>query len=311
MNKRVVMACYFYPRGGSAQVIRYLASRLRKSLSIHLYTGSLGEAGALTNASTFYAGMDPIQLDYTKADLEWQKGGYPMLADPPMQGSFEDRPGVADVFLAKLSPELARRQVLAWRQLLSLEEKEPDIVHLHHLTPMHYAAFDLWSNATVVTHLHGTELKMIETIRETRGLKFGDWWIDQMRTSADRSRLLITVSLQDRDLALDLLSVPTSKVVTIPNGVDVDLFRPRNLSDDERTSHWRRWLVTDPQGWVPNGSPASVTYSDADLGTFRNVDGSLAPILLFVGRFTAFKRIDVLLDAFEMFRANSEYTAPL
>lgn len=311
MSQRVVMACYFYPRGGSAQVVRYLTSRLKKSFNIQLYTGSLGEAGSLTNASTFYAGMDPIQLDYSKAELEWQNGGDPMLAEPPMQGSFEDRPGVADIFLAKLNPDLAGRQVSAWRRLFSLEEKEPDIVHLHHLTPMHDAAFDLWKNATVVTHLHGTELKMIETIRETRGLKFGEWWIDHMRTSADRSRLIITVSPQERNLALDLLSVPLSKVVTIPNGVDVDVFRQSILSDDERLSHWRRWLVADPQGWVPNGSPGSVKYSDADLGLFRNADGSLAPILLFVGRFTAFKRIDVLLDAYEMFRANSEHTAPL
>ena len=99
--------------------------------------------------------------------------------------------------------------------------------------------------------------------------------------------------------------------VTIPNGVDVDVFRPRDLTDDERISHWRRWLVTDPQGWEPNGNPGGVRYSDADLRLFRNADGSLAPVLMFVGRFTAFKRIDVLIDAYEVFRANSEQTAPL
>ena len=305
------MALYFYPRGGSAQVVRYLAGRLGKSLSTRLYTGSLGETGALTHAGTFFAGMNPIPLDYTVADLEWRNGGDPLRADPPMHGSFEDRPAVPDIFMAKLSPEQAGRQVLAWRRLFSLEDKEPEIVHLHHLTPMHYAAFDLWSNAKVVTHLHGTDLKMMETIRKTRGLRYGEWWIDQMRTSADRSSLLITVSLHDRDLALDLLSVPASKVVTISNGVDVDIFRPRSLSDDEKFSYWRRWLVTDPQGWEPNGSPGSIRYSDADLGLLRNADGSLAPILLFVGRFTAFKRIDVLLDAYEMLRASSEQTAPL
>ncbi|MCH8090191.1 MAG: hypothetical protein IH955_09295, partial [Chloroflexi bacterium] len=82
-------------------------------------------------------------MDYSVADRDWRDGGDPLLADPPMHGSFEDRPGVPDVFLAKLSPELAARQVEAWRGLFSLEEDEPEIVHLHHLTPMHNAAFDL------------------------------------------------------------------------------------------------------------------------------------------------------------------------
>ncbi len=311
MNKHLVLGLYFYPRGGSAQVVRYLASRLKRSLSTHLYTGSLGEAGALTHAGTFFAGLDPAVMDYTEADLVWRDGGDPLRADPPMQGSLEDRAGVADTFLAKLSPELAGRQVSAWRDLFSLEEGEPDIVHLNHLTPMHSAAFDLWSGASVVTHIHGTELKMIETIRATSGLTFGDWWTDQMRASADRSDLLITISPHDRDLALELLSVPESKVVTIPNGVDVDIFRPRDMSDDDRIAHWKRWLVTEPQGWTPNGSPGSIRYSDEDLAPFHNPDGSLAPILIFVGRFTSFKRVDVLLDAYEMLRAESKQAAPL
>ena len=182
-----------------------------------------------------------------------------------MHGSFEDRPGVPDKFLASLSPEQTERQVSAWRRLFSLEETEPDIVHLHHLTPMHDAAFGLWNNAAVVTHIHGTELKMVQRMRQMSGLRYGEWWIDRMRTSADRSRLLITISPHDRDLALDLLSVPASKVVTIPNGVDVDIFRPRDLSDDERISNWRKWLVTDPRGWEPNGDPGSVSFTDSDL----------------------------------------------
>ena len=104
------MALYFYPRGGSAQVVRYLASRLAESFGIHLFTGSLGEAGDLTHAATFFAGMDPIALDYSAAYHEWQDGRDAMLADPPMHGSFEDRFGVPDVFLARLSPELAGRR---------------------------------------------------------------------------------------------------------------------------------------------------------------------------------------------------------
>jgi D-inositol-3-phosphate glycosyltransferase len=64
-------------------------------------------------------------------------------------------------------------------------------------------------------------------------------------------------------------------------------------------------------GWAPNGTPGSIAYSDADLRRFRNADGSPALVLLFVGRFVAFKCIDVLLEAYEMFRADSEQDAPL
>ena len=83
------------------------------------------------------------------------------------------------------------------------------------------------------------------------------------------------------------------------------------MTDEERISLCRRWLVTDPKGWKPGGKPGSIVYSDADLRLFRNTDGSLAPVLLFVGRFMTFKRIDVLLEAYEMFRATSEQIAPL
>ena len=305
------MGLYFYPRGGAAQVVRYLSPRLARSLSTSLYTGSLGEPGDLTHAGTFFAGMDPVALDYSKADREWRDGKDPLVSDPPMHGSFEDRTGVPDVLLARLSPELAARQVSAWRGIFSLEEDEPDIAHLHHLTPMHDAAFDLWRNAKVITHLHGTELKMIRTIRKTSGLRFGEWWIDRMQTNANRSSLLITISPHDRELALELLSVPADTIVTIPNGVDVDVFRPREMTDDERISQWRRWLVADPRGWKPDGQPGSIAYSESDLRFFRNSDGSFAPVLLFVGRFISFKRIDILLDAYEMFQQESEQKAPL
>ena len=135
--KQIVLALSFYPRGGSAQVVRYLSRRLARSFATRLYTGSLGAPGDLTHAGTFFAGMDPIALDYSGAHRQWQGGRDPLLADPPMHGSFEDRPGVPDVFLAKLSPEMAGRQVATWGRIFSVEEDEPQIAHLHHLTPLH------------------------------------------------------------------------------------------------------------------------------------------------------------------------------
>ena len=113
MPKSVAMALYFYPRGGSAQVVRYLAGHLKKSVNIKIFSGSLGEAGAPTHAGTFFADLDPTVLDYSAADREWRNGGDPLRTDPPMHGSFEDRPGVPDTFLANLSPDLAELQTTA------------------------------------------------------------------------------------------------------------------------------------------------------------------------------------------------------
>jgi glycosyltransferase involved in cell wall biosynthesis len=257
--------------------------------------------------------MSPITMDYTAAEAAWRAGLDPQRADPPMHGSFEDQAGVPDTFLARLSPAQQARQVSAWRRLFSQEQEEeaPDIVHLNHLTPMHQTAFDVWKDAAIVTHLHGTELKMIQTVHDTPGLRYGVQWIEQMRSDADRSRLILTISPHDRDLAIDLLAVPPDRVITIPNGVDVDIFRPREIGGDERLSNWTRWLVTDPQGWKPGGSPGGLRYSDEDLRMFRDVDGMRTPILMYVGRFTAFKRVDVLLDAYEMLKATTIRKIPL
>jgi hypothetical protein len=61
--KRLVIVLHFYSRGGSAQVVRYLSSRLAGSFETRLYAGSLGAPGDLTHAGTFFAWMDPVPLD--------------------------------------------------------------------------------------------------------------------------------------------------------------------------------------------------------------------------------------------------------
>ena len=43
----------------------------------------------------------------------------------------------------------------------------PSVVHLHHLTPMHEAVRVLWPEVPVITHLHGTELKMLASVDRT------------------------------------------------------------------------------------------------------------------------------------------------
>ena len=69
------MGLLFYPRGGSAQVARYLAAALdRKGWPVRLFTGSLGEPGAVANAATFFAGLDVVAADFTPALEAFARG---------------------------------------------------------------------------------------------------------------------------------------------------------------------------------------------------------------------------------------------
>ena len=69
------MGLLFYPRGGSAQVARYLAGALdRKGWPVRLFTGSLGEPGTVANAATFFAGLDVAAADFTPALGAFDRG---------------------------------------------------------------------------------------------------------------------------------------------------------------------------------------------------------------------------------------------
>src|SRR4051794_11218121 len=65
MGSRLTMGLFFYPRGGSAQVVRYLVPALeRVEWETTLVCGSLGGPGERTNAETFFAGFDVRAADY-------------------------------------------------------------------------------------------------------------------------------------------------------------------------------------------------------------------------------------------------------
>ena len=152
------MGLLFYPRGGSAQVIRYLAAALaRQGWDAGIVCGSLGEAGDRRHAQTFFAGLDVSAVDYRPAIAAWQAGRDP-IADPvPMHPSYEDRPGVPDRVFAAVAPELADHLAAAWESpLAAVAARAPEVLHLHHLTPIHEAALRLMPQVPLVTQLHGT-----------------------------------------------------------------------------------------------------------------------------------------------------------
>ncbi len=166
MSRRVGMGVLFYPRGGSAQVIRYLAAALaRQRWTASIVCGSLGEPGDRRHAATFFAGLEVSAVDYHSALAAWEAGRDPMAEPVPMHPSYEERPGVPDRVFTAVAPHLADHLAAAWEgPLAATAARAPEVLHLHHLTPIHEAACRLLPRVPLVTQLHGTELKMADRI---------------------------------------------------------------------------------------------------------------------------------------------------
>jgi hypothetical protein len=141
-NRVVVQGFMFFPRGGSAQVVRYLCHALaRAGWEPRLAAGSMGVAGDSSHAATFFTGLDVHAVDFTPALAARERGDDPLDQTQPLHPSFEDRPGAPDRVFARVSPALAERQVAAWaRALDAAGAPRADVLHLHHLTPLHDAA---------------------------------------------------------------------------------------------------------------------------------------------------------------------------
>jgi len=311
MNHRAAMGLLFYPRGGSAQVVRYLAAALPNAdWQASVYCGSLGASGEESNAATFFSGLDVHALDYGPAIAAFERGDDPLLADPPLHPSYEERAGAPDPVLAAVDPARLDAQVEAWTRLFDQGDADDcSLFHLHHLTPQHEAVARRWPDHPVVGHLHGTEMKMLDAIEEGASWPHGAFWADAMRRWAHRCRRMIVISPHDRDEAARLLDVEAE---WIPNGVDTDRFDARPLDPDERRALWRKWLVDEPRGWNENGEPGSIRYDEGVLDRLVGGSGDAAPtVLLFVGRFLAFKRVPLLVRAYARARSRFPTPAPL
>jgi glycosyltransferase involved in cell wall biosynthesis len=301
------MGLLFFPRGGSAQVARYLARSLpRAGWDVTVACGSLGPPGAPSHAGTFYRGVDVRPLDYTAAAAAPD----PLAADPPFQPSYEDRPGAPDRVLASVDDGAFERLTATWeRQLAAAGAGEADVLHLHHLTPIHEAAERAFPGVPRVGHLHGTELLMLREIDAgpPPGWAHAGAWAGRMRGWAAGCERLFVLSPDAVRRVPDLLGVDPARVVWAPNGFDPDGFDRRPVHGAARLEHWRRWLVEEPRGWDESGQPGSVAYADGDLEPFR----AGGPVLLYVGRFTEVKRVQLLIRAHARARERFARPAPL
>ena len=286
---RAVMGLLFFPRGGSAQVARYLARSLPAAgWDVTLACGSLGARGAPSHAETFFSGVDVRPLDYTVAAA---------APDPLAAGfhpSFEDRPGAPDRVFGRVDDADYERLVAVWqRQLADAGAAEADVLHLHHLTPINEAAERSFPEVPRIGHLHGTELLMLREIDEgpPPGWEHAAAWAERMRRWAGGCERLLVLSPDAVRRVPALLGVDPDRVVWAPNGFDPEGFDRRPVTGAARLAHWRRWLVEEPRGWDETGVPGSVAYADEQLAPFSGA------VLLYVGRFTEVKRVGLLVRA--------------
>ena len=345
------MGLLFFPRGGSAQGVRYLSRALvAAGWSVELVTGSLGESGDETHAPTFFSPAGVQFLDYSPAVRAFAAGGSGIGAAVPMHPSFEDRVGAPDVVLAAVPADRLDHLSSVWEgPFRAAGADRADVFHLHHLTPQHDAVRRCWPDRAVVAHLHGTEIKFLEAVNErvvfarsvgttlagmpdwvranpgrlsrldgsrrelARSTRWEQWvhgeaWRDRLHHQADAADHVVVVSPADRAAAIGLLSIDAGRVTEIPNGVDVVKFGPRPMHRLERRAHFRRWLVEDPQGWDETAVAGTVAYRDVDIERLTAPD---AIVLIYVGRFTAAKRVPLLVRAFARARPRFRHTTSL
>jgi glycosyltransferase involved in cell wall biosynthesis len=239
-----------------------------------------------------------------------------MAGAVPLQGSYEDKAGAPDQVFVDLDDATFARQVRNWTALVSEHTvTAPSVVHLHHLTPMHEAVRALWPAAPVITHLHGTELKMLRSVQDgtipDHPGRYSREWVKRMRRWAGESDRLVVASAQDHQLALDLLPVDASRLETIANGVDTEVFFARPHPAAQRLTQWKRWLVDDPRGWCPGGGEGSIAYQADDLGAFTDAAGQPVPVVVFAGRFLRFKRVGLLIEAHCSMRSTTGHRSVL
>jgi glycosyltransferase involved in cell wall biosynthesis len=303
---RVVSALFFFPRGGSAQVTRALARALPATgWQVTVAAGSLGRWGEPTHAASFFSGVDVLPLDYSPA-LELAD---PLAAWVPFPPSFEDRPGAPDRVFAAVDDAAHERLVTAWIDLLGRAGAgAADLLHLHHLTPANEAAARGLPSLPVLGQLHGTELAMLRMIEAgaPAGWRHAQLWGRRLRAWAGSCALLVVPPGAEAEAAL-LLGLERAKLRGLPSGVELERFSPQPLAAGERLAFWRRWLVEQPRGWDQSGRPGSIAYTDEELAPFRAGN----TVFLYVGRYTAVKRLPLLISAHARALERLDKPAPL
>jgi glycosyltransferase involved in cell wall biosynthesis len=304
---KILMTLIFYPRGGSAQVARYLSrALLALGHDVHLITGTLRDGDPHHDAELFFEGIPLTLVDYTDAWRGFERGEDPLSEKwgIPFHPSYEDKPGVPDRVFYKVTGPEHEGLVRCWTRVFEgvKERFHPDILHLHHLTHAHAAAAHVFPSVPKITQLHGTEIKMLERLEELAGESGGPPELDHVgrRMLAEGVQIsdhFAAISPDIRERGIARFGIEERHITTIPNGVDTSLFQPLGWSSGEKLSFLQKILVDEPQGWDESGVPGSVRYSRSEIEKFKGESGDLKPLAIFVGRFLDFKRVPLLVRA--------------
>ena len=305
-RRRLISALQFFPRGGSSHVARALAMELSPyGWDVTLVSGSRTDLDEFGDAASFYAGLDVRPVSFDEA-LSSPDPFDPPRGAAPMQPSYEDRQGAPDRIFTALDDRAYERQVTAWTEALAdAGAAMANALHLHHLTPIHEAATRAAPLVPVIGHLHGTELLMLEAVASgpPPSWAHAEAWAERMRGWAQRCERLIVASPSQVARATRLLDVEANRLVVLPNGFDPGTFIPREV---DRAGLWREALVDSPRGWRAGADSGSVRYRLEDLSPL--VDGV---VVLSVSRFTAVKRLPLLIEAFARARERARTPAGL
>jgi glycosyltransferase involved in cell wall biosynthesis len=276
---RVLNGVMFFPRGGSAHVARSLSTELiANGWTVRILSGSV--PGGPGDADAFYAGLDVHAVDFTTGEA-------------PMHPSYEDHPGTPDRCFALIDDPEYRAHVGAWETALrDAGAATFDVLLLNHLTPLNEAAARVAPGIPIVGHLHGTEMMLLERIEEGPP---AHWihamaWARRMRRWAAQCSRIVVQTPGNIDRAVAVLGIDPTACDVVANGFDATLFAPRAV---ERGEIWRRALVQAPRGWRPGQAPGSVAYTPEQVAVLDD-----AVTLVAVGRYTAVKRLGLLIDAF-------------
>jgi glycosyltransferase involved in cell wall biosynthesis len=269
----------FFPRGGSAHVVRSLSKELAENgLDIRILSGSL--PGGPGDAESFYSDLDVHAVDF-------------LAGDAPMHPSYEDRPGTPDRCFAVIDDAEYSLHVEAWERALSdAYAGSFDVLVLNHLTPLNEAAARVAPEVPIVGHLHGTELMLLEQIDAGAPAHwtYAAAWARRMRRWARQCTRIVVQTAGNVERAVNLLGVQRAACVVVAGGFDAELFAPRMI---DRGGFWQGALVDDPQAWRPDGEPGSIAYEPEQVTVLAE-----AVVLVAVGRYTAVKRLGLLIESF-------------
>ncbi len=304
---KILMCIIFYPRGGSAQVVRYLSRALiAQGHEVHLVTGTLMDGDPQHDAGVFYGDIPFTGVDYTDAWQGFERGRDPISGDwdVPFHPSYEDKSGVPDRVFFKITPSEYAALLRCWTKVLRTvsESFQPDVLHLHHLNYAHLAAADVFPSVPMLTQLHGTEIQMLEQLAALEKESdpedaLHEFWRGVLTNALGVANHVAAGSPDVRHRTTAHFTINERDLSTIPIGVDTSLFQPSDWSVDQKLGLLRQILVAEPQGWDESGVPGSIRYHESDIAKFKDQSGNLKPLAMFVGRFLEFKRVPLLLRA--------------